>query len=157
MAQPNKPSLQEQAEQRLQEEALRVAKSVQTPGQTKEQTKLIAKGIEKGIALYKQQQKAKAREFDKARKKALRQKSADAGAADAADEASEFAPPSSSAQPALYAASAVFALAALFHVLRYWLGWRLSLQDFEIPLSWSLAAAVAAAALAGWMFRSAQD
>ncbi|MCL2912696.1 DUF2956 domain-containing protein [Shewanella corallii] len=49
-------------------EAMRVAKATQKPGQTKEQTKLIAQGIEKGIAEYKKQQKVKARERDKARK-----------------------------------------------------------------------------------------
>lgn len=40
-----------------QQEAMKVAKATQKPGQTKEQTKLIAQGIEKGIALYKKQQK----------------------------------------------------------------------------------------------------
>ncbi len=47
------------------EEALKVAKGTQRPGQTKEQTKLIAQGIQKGIDLYKKQQKAKARELNK--------------------------------------------------------------------------------------------
>ena len=47
-------------------DAMRVAKATQKPGQTKEQTRLIAQGIEKGIAEYKKQQKA--RERDKARK-----------------------------------------------------------------------------------------
>ncbi|MFC6755161.1 DUF2956 family protein, partial [Halorubrum tibetense] len=51
-------------------EAQAVAKGIQRPGQTKEQSKLIAQGIEKGIDLYKKQQKAKARELDKALKKA---------------------------------------------------------------------------------------
>lgn len=45
---------------------------IQRPEQTKEQTKLIAQGISKGIELYKKQQKAKAREQDKNRKKALK-------------------------------------------------------------------------------------
>lgn len=53
-------------------DALKIAKGIQKPGQTKEQTKLISQGIEKGIALYKQQQKAKAREADKQRKIALK-------------------------------------------------------------------------------------
>lgn len=57
-----------------QQEAMKIAKATQKPGQTKEQTKLIAQGIEKGIALYKKQQKAKARERDKERKKQLKQK-----------------------------------------------------------------------------------
>ena len=55
-------------------EALKIARGTQRPGQTKEQTKLIAHGIEKGIADYKKQQKAKARERDKLRKKELKAK-----------------------------------------------------------------------------------
>ena len=55
-------------------EALKIARGTQKPGQTKEQTKLIAHGIEKGIADYKKQQKAKARERDKLRKKELKAK-----------------------------------------------------------------------------------
>jgi hypothetical protein len=69
VAQQKPQTFREQAEQRLQDEAMGVAKSIQVPGQTKDQTKLIAKGIEKGIALYKQQQKAKARERDREKKK----------------------------------------------------------------------------------------
>jgi len=57
-----------------QEEALKVAKSIQRPGQTKEQTKLIAHGIQQGIDLYKRQQKEKARELNKIRKKLANQK-----------------------------------------------------------------------------------
>ncbi|GAA3933871.1 DUF2956 domain-containing protein [Litoribacillus peritrichatus] len=53
------------------QEAMAIAKGTQKPGQTKEQTKLIAQGIQKGIDQYKKQQKAKAREFDKQKKKAL--------------------------------------------------------------------------------------
>ncbi|SIN98205.1 DUF2956 domain-containing protein [Salinivibrio sp. ES.052] len=60
-----------------QQEAMRVARATQKPGQTKAQTKLIAQGIEKGIAQYKKEQKAKAREQDKARKK-QQQKPSDA-------------------------------------------------------------------------------
>ncbi|WP_375753137.1 DUF2956 domain-containing protein [Vibrio sp. HN007] len=52
-----------------QTEAMKIAKSTQKPGQTKEQTKLIAQGIEKGIAQYKKQQKERARQADKAKKK----------------------------------------------------------------------------------------
>ncbi|PIE43431.1 MAG: hypothetical protein CSA50_05870 [Gammaproteobacteria bacterium] len=52
-----------------QEEALRIAKATQRPGQTKQQTKLISQGIQKGIELYKKQNKAKARALDKQRKK----------------------------------------------------------------------------------------
>lgn len=151
MSRPKPPP----AEQHLQEEALRVANSIQTPGQTKEQTKLVAKGIEKGIALYKQQQKAKAREFDKARKKALRQKASEADWAGQEPPGHEWTP--SPARPALTVAGAVFSLAALVHGLRYFLGWRVVVADVEIPLPWSLAGIAVAAALAAWMFRAARD
>jgi hypothetical protein len=60
--------------QQTQEEALKLAKSIQRPAQTKEQTKLINQGIQKGIDLYKKQQKEKARELNKNRKKLARQK-----------------------------------------------------------------------------------
>ncbi|MEL7291041.1 MAG: DUF2956 domain-containing protein [Pseudomonadota bacterium] len=59
-----------------QQEALKIAKATQKPGQTKEQTRLIAQGIEKGIALYKKQQKERARAADKAKKKAQKAKQA---------------------------------------------------------------------------------
>ncbi|WP_428771789.1 DUF2956 domain-containing protein [Vibrio sp.] len=59
-----------------QQEAMKIAKATQKPGQTKEQTKLVSQGIEKGIALYKKQQKEKARLADKAKKKAIKQKQA---------------------------------------------------------------------------------
>ena len=55
-------------------DALKIAKSIQKPGQLKEQTKLISQGIEKGIAEYKKQQKAKSREADKSRKQAIKAK-----------------------------------------------------------------------------------
>jgi hypothetical protein len=48
-----------------QDEALKVARATQQPGQTKEQTKLIAKGIQRGIDEYKKQHKARARELNK--------------------------------------------------------------------------------------------
>ncbi|WP_100753279.1 DUF2956 domain-containing protein [Vibrio salilacus] len=57
-----------------QQEAMKIAKATQKPAQTKEQTKLIAQGIEKGIALYKKQQKERARLTDKAKKKAQKSK-----------------------------------------------------------------------------------
>jgi len=52
-----------------QDEALKIARSTQKPGQTKEQTKLIAQGIQKGIVQYKKQHKARARELNKQLKK----------------------------------------------------------------------------------------
>jgi hypothetical protein len=51
------------------DEAMKIAKGTQRPGQTKEQTKFIAQGIQKGIDQYKKQQKAKARELDRQRNK----------------------------------------------------------------------------------------
>lgn len=48
-----------------QNEAKKLAKGNQRPGQTKEQTRLIAQGIQKGIDQYKKQHKAKSRELDK--------------------------------------------------------------------------------------------
>lgn len=52
------------------EDALKIARGTQKPGQTKEQTKLIARGIEKGIELYKKKHKEKSRELDKQLSKA---------------------------------------------------------------------------------------
>lgn len=66
----NNPQSPEQASEKTKAEALALARNIQKPGQTKEQTKLVAQGIQKGIALYKKQQKAKARELDKRLKKA---------------------------------------------------------------------------------------
>ncbi|MDT4291114.1 DUF2956 domain-containing protein [Methylomonas sp. MO1] len=60
--------------QQTQEEAGKIARAHQRPAQTKEQTKLIAQGIQEGIERYKKQQKAKARELDKKRKKLVREK-----------------------------------------------------------------------------------
>ncbi len=46
-------------------EAIKIARGNQRPGQTKEQTRLIAQGIQKGIEQYKKQHKVKSRELDK--------------------------------------------------------------------------------------------
>ncbi len=46
-------------------EAMKIARGNQRPGQTKEQTRLIAQGIQKGIEQYKKQHKVKSRELDK--------------------------------------------------------------------------------------------
>jgi len=53
----------------LSEEANKIARANQKPGQTKQQTKLIALGIQKGIEQYKKQHKAKLRQQDKLKKK----------------------------------------------------------------------------------------
>ena len=55
---------------KIKDDAMKIARGTQRPGQTKEQTKLIAQGIKKGIDQYKKQQSAKARELDKKLKKA---------------------------------------------------------------------------------------
>lgn len=81
MKKPAAPSVE------TQQEALKIAKATQKPGQTKEQTRLIAQGIEKGIALYKKQQKERARAADKAKKKAHKAKQASSAV-------SELSPPS---------------------------------------------------------------
>lgn len=52
------------------DDAMKIARGTQRPGQTKEQTKLIAQGIQKGIDQYKKQQSVKTRELDKKLKKA---------------------------------------------------------------------------------------
>ncbi|MGY5540385.1 DUF2956 domain-containing protein [Vibrio brasiliensis] len=57
-----------------QQDAMKIAKATQKPGQTKEQTKLIAQGIEKGIAQYKKQQKERSRQADKAKKRVQKAK-----------------------------------------------------------------------------------
>jgi DUF2956 family protein len=64
---------QDKPSQETQEQALKIARSTQRPGQTKEQTKLIAQGIEKGIQQYKKQQKARSRELNKKLKQTSRQ------------------------------------------------------------------------------------
>ena len=51
-----------------QQEAMKIARANQKPGQTKEQTPLIAQGIQKGIDEYKKQMKAKAREASRQKK-----------------------------------------------------------------------------------------
>jgi len=64
-----KYSKKHQLSEATQEEAIRIARGTQRPGQTREQTKLIAQGIQKGIEQYKKQQSAKARELDRRLKK----------------------------------------------------------------------------------------
>jgi hypothetical protein len=68
-----KRSRKYQSSDSSQDEATRIARGTQRPGQEKEQTKLIAQGVQKGIEQYKKQQNAKARELDKKLKKANQQ------------------------------------------------------------------------------------
>ncbi|MBL3528798.1 MAG: DUF2956 domain-containing protein [gamma proteobacterium endosymbiont of Lamellibrachia anaximandri] len=65
-----KYSKKAQVSDETRDEAMKIARGTQKPGQTKEQTKLIAQGIQKGIDLYKKQHKVKARELDKKLRKA---------------------------------------------------------------------------------------
>ena len=55
------------------EEAVRIARGTQRPGQTKEQTRLIARGIQKGIEQYRKKQNARTRELDRKLKKVNQQ------------------------------------------------------------------------------------
>ncbi len=64
-------SFEAQAAQAIKDEALKIAKAGQTPGQTKKETQLIAKGIAKGIESYRKQEKIKARERSKNEKKKI--------------------------------------------------------------------------------------
>ncbi|MFV1982966.1 MAG: DUF2956 family protein [Thiohalomonadales bacterium] len=56
------------------DEALNIAQGIKQENQTKAQTRIIAQGIRKGIELYKNQQNKKQREFDKFKKKELKNK-----------------------------------------------------------------------------------
>lgn len=71
----NRPRHPSEPSSQTREEAVRIARGSQQPGQSKEETKRITQGIEKGIALYKKQQKAKARERDKRQKQARQESS----------------------------------------------------------------------------------
>lgn len=52
------------------DDAMKIARGTQKPGQTKEQTRLIAQGIRKGIEQYKKKHSEKSRELDRKLKKA---------------------------------------------------------------------------------------
>ncbi|MFQ3236009.1 MAG: hypothetical protein ACI9C4_001573 [Paraglaciecola sp.] len=55
---------------KVKDDAMKIARGTQRPGQTKEQTKLVAQGIQKGISQYKNQLNVKSRALDKKQKKA---------------------------------------------------------------------------------------
>ena len=65
-----KYSKKKQVSEQSKDDAMKIARGTQKPGQTKEQTKLIAQGIQKGIELYKKKNNEKSRELDKKLKKA---------------------------------------------------------------------------------------
>lgn len=54
---------------KIKDDAMKIARGTQRPGQTKEQTKLVAQGIQKGISQYKSQLNVKSRALDKKQKK----------------------------------------------------------------------------------------
>ncbi|MES0327410.1 MAG: DUF2956 domain-containing protein [Gammaproteobacteria bacterium] len=60
-----KYSKKNQVSEQSKDDAMKIARGTQKPGQTKEQTKLIAQGIQKGIELYKKKNNEKSRELDK--------------------------------------------------------------------------------------------
>jgi len=137
---------------------MKVARSIQKPGQTKEQTKLVAQGIAKGIELYKKQQSAKARERDKSRKKALKLKQAESAGQYGQDEEetvflSDLAQPGASGTLAL--GGAVFAVMSGIFVLPMFTGWNVSFGPFTLPSWVSLTAALLFAALSAWFFYKA--
>jgi Protein of unknown function (DUF2956) len=158
MPKQKKLSFQAQAEQLTKEEALRIAKGTQAPGQTKEQTKLIAKGIEKGIALYRKKEKEKARERAKLRRKRDKPPTGEAiGTADSAraPDNAHFAAKHRTTVP-LAVAGVIFFLVSAAHLTRYFVGLDLIVGTFSTPETWSLAAGVVSALLAVWMFWSLQ-
>ncbi|MFT6123552.1 MAG: hypothetical protein ACJASG_002086, partial [Oleiphilaceae bacterium] len=63
-----------EADDKNQEEAMKIARGTQKTGQSKEHTKLIAQGIQKGIEQYKKQHKSKARDLSKQLKSVAKSK-----------------------------------------------------------------------------------
>ena len=61
----SKYSKKNQVSEKSKDDAMKIARGIQKPGQTKEQTRLIAQGIEKGIQQYKKKQSEKSRDLDK--------------------------------------------------------------------------------------------
>jgi hypothetical protein len=153
----SRSSIQTQMKESLQEEALKVARSIQKPGQTKEQTKLVAQGIAKGIELYKKQQSAKARERDKARKKALKLEQSEASGQDRDQEKAVFASDvaESGVRATLILGGAIFAAVAGTFAASSFAGWPMSFGPFTLPGWASLTAALSSVGLSGWFFYKA--
>jgi Protein of unknown function (DUF2956) len=151
----NAGSFESQADDFIREEALRIARANQAPGQTKEQTKLIAKGIAKGITEYKKQESTKQRERAKLQRK---RKPAATAAIHDSDSQPDAGPlnPSVNKLPGLTAAG-IFLLAAVFHLVRLVTGTEITIGAFPVPRSWSGVAAAVALVLAIWIYRSTQE
>jgi|UniRef100_UPI003FA3CA31 hypothetical protein len=153
----SRPSIQTQINESIQEEALKVARSIQKPGQTKEQTKLVAQGIAKGIELYKKQQSAKARERDKVRKKALKLKQVESTGQQREEDEADFTLDlaESGISGMLLLGGGVFAVMAGILAVSLVAGWLVSFGPFTLPVWASLAAAMAFAGFSGWFFYKA--
>lgn len=150
MPKPESPT-QISLDEVIQEEAMKLARGIQKPGQTKEQTRLIAQGIAKGIAMYKKQESAKARERDKARKRALKLRQAELQGQqvpvpeESADEAE-----TAGGALAWWMAAAGFLLLAMLHALPLLAGWSIMVGAAVLPAWVSGLVAAACAGGAGF-------
>ncbi|MCI0732777.1 MAG: DUF2956 domain-containing protein [Methylococcaceae bacterium] len=148
-------SFQAQSEEFIREEALRIARATQAPGQNKEQTKLIAKGIAKGIAEYRKEEKIKQRERARLRKKRKSAENTPLPQDCGAEPVSGPLIPGIDRFPGLTAAG-IFLLAGLLHLLRLVLRTEITIGSFPVPVSWSGAIGVASLVLTVWIYRSTQ-
>lgn len=151
---PKVPNVSDSSLDPLQAEAMAVARSIQKPGQTKEQTRLIAQGIAKGLEQYKRQQSAKARERDKARKRHEKARQAADQLRDR-DRLTDDLPKPVEPNRALQVSGVSMLLMAAFHGLPLFAGWSLRVDDWVVPLWFSLAIILTMIVLAVWSLRSA--
>lgn len=56
---------------------------------------------------------------------------------------------------ALVIAGILFSLVSLMHFIRYTKGWAVTLDNFKVPVDWSLYAGIVIAVIALWMFVAA--
>jgi len=114
---------------------MKLARSIQKPGQTKEQTKLVAQGIAKGIAQYKKQQSAKARERDKARKRALKQRQAEQESRSREEEVGLVMESGGDGDSVVWwSSAALLGLLTVLHLIPLLMGWSLSLGSRVLPV-----------------------
>lgn len=144
-------TIPDRAQEIVREEALKIARATQSPGQTKEQTKLIAKGIANGIAAYKKQESIKQR----ARNRFKIKRRASNKNPPRQNFAAEPLKPGFDKLPGLIGA-VLFMLTGLLHLLRVVLGTEITIGSFSVPVAWSALAGVVALALALWIVRAAQ-
>ncbi len=154
MAKKNNPkTFQTQAIEHTDEEALRIAKATQTPGQTKEQTKVISKGIAKGIAQYKKQEKAKLRERNKVQRKSNHASAVNKPTHQSTESIDEREVSANPGNLPSRIAAGLFGLTGLLHVVRYLTNTRIIIDTFTVPISWSIPAAIIMLILSAWIFR----